>query len=186
MKFVFLDRDGTINVDNHYVFRPEHLSLVPGSAQAISSLKKAGYCLAVVSNQSAVGRGLATVTDVEQTNAELQRLLFQEDSNAAIEYFFYCPHRPDETCCCRKPQTGLLENLTVEHEIDLARSWVVGDKLSDLEFGANLGIPFKQRLLVLTGHVADELEKAHGSGEVIPVYFDSLPAAAAAICASSD
>lgn len=150
-KVVFLDRDGTINIDYGYVTDPTRLDLLPGSASAIGMLKRAGYKVVVVTNQSAVGRKMAEEKDVHATNEAMQQKLQAEDRDAVCDYILICPHGPEDNCNCRKPLTGLLASLPPDFVIDVKNSWIVGDKKSDLYFGMNLGIPEEQRILVLTG-----------------------------------
>ena len=146
---VFLDRDGTINIDSGYVTTPSQVELIPGAASALGTMARAGFHLVVVSNQSAVGRGMATAADVDATNKQLLSMLGSEDPDAPPELILYCPHRPDDSCRCRKPDTGLVDN--AGWNFDPERSWVFGDKLSDIRFGLNLGLPLAQCVLVLTG-----------------------------------
>ncbi|HQH27295.1 MAG TPA: HAD-IIIA family hydrolase [Oligoflexia bacterium] len=174
---VFLDRDGTINIDSNYVFKPEQVSLVTGAAQAISRLKKAGFMVAVVSNQSAVGRGMATVEDVDAVNQQLSRLLADAVPGAVIDEFAYCPHEPEALCDCRKPKTGMLNQLTKLESFDPQCCWLVGDKFIDLEFGANIGIPPRQRILVATGHGAGEFAQYGGGAGTGVRYCEDIAAA---------
>lgn len=146
---VFLDRDGTINVDTGYVTSPDRIELIPGAAQALGALARGGFRLVIVSNQSAVGRGKATAADVDATNQRLIALLAAEDPDAWPDLILYCPHAPDEQCGCRKPKIGLIESAALEYEP--AVSWMFGDKLSDIKFGLQLGLPLEQCILVLTG-----------------------------------
>lgn len=140
-KVVFLDRDGTLNVDHGYVFFPERLEIFPGIGVALAQLKAAGFDLVIVSNQSAIGRGMCSVADVEATNRELQRQLCLEDSNAKLDRILYCPHAPEDCCGCRKPGIGMLSGAIPPVEFDKNQSWMIGDKDIDVEFGENLGLP---------------------------------------------
>lgn len=158
-KTVFLDRDGTVSIDRGYTCRPEDMRIFPGAGTAIAGLKRAGFQVAIVTNQSAIGRGMASQRDVESTNEECLRQLLHEDSEAAVDLVVYCPHTPDENCECRKPKTGLVQALT--WQLDTEESWLVGDKCSDLRFGLNLGLPRAQCLLVLTGEGEHEQAEAH-------------------------
>lgn len=150
-KVVFLDRDGTINVDTGYHSDPDTLQLIPGAARAIGELKAAGFKVAIVSNQSAIARGLATKERVEATNEALRSRLISADSRAAVDGFLYCPHGPEDNCECRKPLPGMLLEFSRRWSINLADCWLIGDKKSDLDSGTNCGIPFSRQLLVLTG-----------------------------------
>ncbi len=151
---VFLDRDGTINVEVDYLSRPEDLQLVPGAAGAMARLRDAGYPLVVVTNQSAVARGLITEADLADIHRELQRQL--RDARTAVDGIYYCPHHPEygaapyrQKCACRKPNPGLLRRAALELGLDLERSFMVGDNLTDLQAGWNAGC---RVVLVRTGY----------------------------------
>jgi len=136
---VFLDRDGTINVDHGYVHRWVDFHFAPGAIEGLQQLLALGFRLAIISNQSGIARGLYQADDVRSLHARLeQELLAVGVPLAAI---VYCPHAEEVHCKCRKPATGLAEQVQCElhDEIDYARSWTIGDKLSDLEFGKALG-----------------------------------------------
>ena len=145
---VFLDRDGTLNVDYGYVTRPDRLVLIQGAAEAVALCQQSGHMVVLVSNQSAIGRGMATVADVEDTNRVLCQMLLAENPAAVIDHILYCPHAPKDACSCRKPKIGLLTAANTFPEYDRERSWVVGDKDSDMEFGRNAGLPLAHCLLV--------------------------------------
>jgi D-glycero-D-manno-heptose 1,7-bisphosphate phosphatase len=134
---VVLDRDGTINVDRHYLRDPGQVELLPGSAAALRKLNELGYRVVVVTNQSGIGRGFMTLADVEAVNRELLRIVRQEGGR--LDAIYLCPHDPGEGCACRKPGTGLLERAGRELGFDPARSAVVGDKGSDIEMGRRAG-----------------------------------------------
>lgn len=151
---VFLDRDGTINIDVGYLSNPDELSLIDGSAAAIKKLNGRGLKVIVISNQSGAGRGYFTVTDVRAVNARLTELL--EHAGARIDGIYCCPHRPDEGCPCRKPRPGLVLQAAVEHGVDPGVSYVVGDKASDMELAGNTG---SKSVLVLTGMGRSEAQK---------------------------
>jgi D-glycero-D-manno-heptose 1,7-bisphosphate phosphatase len=144
---VFLDRDGTINEEVHYLDDPDRLNLIPGAAEAIRLLNEADILTIVVSNQAGVGRGYFSATTVEAIHEQLAKQLFGH--GAHIDAIYYCVHHPNEGCDCRKPKTGMLKQAAREHSIDTHLSFVVGDKVSDLEAGRQVGC---QTVLVLTGH----------------------------------
>ena len=111
---IFLDRDGTINVEVNYLSRPEDVQLLPGVGQAMARLRAAGYQLVVITNQSAVARGMITEADLADIHRELQRQL--GDAGAEVDGIYYCPHHPEHgnppyrrDCTCRKPAPGLLQ-----------------------------------------------------------------------------
>lgn len=133
----FLDRDGVLNVDRGYTFRPEDLKMIPTAAAAVRLLNTAGFYVFVVSNQSGVARGFYTEAAVDLFNTHIQNIVKAE--GAHIDAFYYCPHHPDGAikelaiqCRCRKPQPGMLEQAARDWPIDLARSFLIGDKDDDL------------------------------------------------------
>lgn len=171
---LFLDRDGTINVEAEYLSDPDRVELIPGSAEAIREANEAGIRVIVITNQSGVARGLHSEADVLAVHRRLEELLAAH--RARLDALYYCPHHPDvgsppyrKVCNCRKPKTGMLEQAAKSHGIDLASSFVVGDKCSDIEAGRNARCG---TVLVLTGygriesglcrpdHVADNLYAA--------------------------
>jgi len=151
---VFLDRDGTINEDRGYIGDPADVVLIDGAAEAIKRLNRLGVPVIVLTNQSGIGRGYYTRADLEAVNKRLVELL--EEKGAHVDGIYWCPHRPDENCECRKPGTRLLEDAADEHGIDLVRSVMVGDKVSDLELARRVGM---KRVLVLTGYGELALEE---------------------------
>ncbi|MBI5236476.1 MAG: HAD family hydrolase [Deltaproteobacteria bacterium] len=160
---VFLDRDGTINVDTGYVSNPDTLELIPGAGRAIRRLNDAGVKVVVVSNQSGVGRGMFTGADVEAVNDRLAALL-RVDAGARIDAVYFCPHHPDDNCPCRKPMTLLAQRAVAEHGIELSRAYVVGDKASDVWLGRNLNV---KTVLVLTGDGKKELSKLNPAPDFV-------------------
>ena len=148
---VLLDRDGTINVDSGYVSRPEDVELIDGAAQGLAMLKRAGFILVVVSNQSAIGRGMATEEDVVQTNREIQRQLVLGDQDANLDLILFAPDAPEQASERRKPGIGMLDDLRAKFQFEIETAWMIGDKQSDLSFAFNAGIAPERVLLVLTG-----------------------------------
>jgi histidinol-phosphate phosphatase family protein len=136
---VFLDRDGTINVDTSYVSRPERVSLMPGAAAAIAQLNAAGVPVIVVSNQSGIGRGYFSHADYELVQRRIEELLAEH--GAHVDATYICPHAPDgdTECECRKPGALLYRRAAEEHELDLAESWYVGDRWRDIAVAEELG-----------------------------------------------
>jgi D-glycero-D-manno-heptose 1,7-bisphosphate phosphatase len=134
----FLDRDGVINADYGYIYRPEDFDLLPGVPDALRRLKAAGYMLIIVTNQSGIGRGYYSETDVSVLHRHLHSTLARE--GAALDAIYLCPHRPDEGCDCRKPKPGLILRAVRDLAIDTARSFIVGDKSSDIAAGAAAGL----------------------------------------------
>lgn len=160
---VFLDRDGTIVVECEYLKDPARVRLVPGAAEALRSLRNAGYALIVVTNQSGIARGLYTESDFRAVEARIHALL--EERGISVDAVYHCPHHPEFTgpCDCRKPGTGMYEQAVREHRLDPSRSWYVGDRLKDLEPARVLG---GTGLLVRTGY-GREQEADAGDFEVV-------------------
>jgi D-glycero-D-manno-heptose 1,7-bisphosphate phosphatase len=145
-KAVFLDRDGVIVADGHLLHKPEDLRILPGAAEAIAGLKHAGYVVVVVTNQTVVARGLATETEIEALHTHIQTELLKTDPRAHIDAFYFCPHHPNadvsayrQNCECRKPRPGMLLQAAQDLQIDLQRSYMIGDRLSDITAGQAAG-----------------------------------------------
>lgn len=136
-RFVFLDRDGTLVRDRGYTHRIEDYELLPGVVAGLRRLRDAGYRLAVISNQSGIGRGYYGAREYEAFQAHLVGDLARQ--GILIEASYCCPHRPDAGCDCRKPGTALLERARDELGADLARSWMIGDSSCDLELARRGG-----------------------------------------------
>jgi D-glycero-D-manno-heptose 1,7-bisphosphate phosphatase len=149
-KCIFLDRDGTIIVEKNYLSDPRDVELLPGAAQGLGQLAAMGYLLVVVTNQSGVGRSYFDVAQVEAVHARLDQIL--EQAGARIDKYFYCPHLPDDGCRCRKPSTGMIDDAVQELGIDIRGSYMIGDKLCDLQLGKNSGL---EPVLVRTGYGAN-------------------------------
>lgn len=136
-KAVFLDRDGTIIYDVGYPKDPEQVQLLPGVIEALNSLKKHRFKLIIVSNQSGIGRGILTLNEVEQVNRHVVSILGR--NGISIDATYYCPHAPEERCSCRKPSPEMLLRAAKDLRLDLDRSFLIGDKLSDIEAGKRAG-----------------------------------------------
>ncbi len=148
---VILDRDGTIVVDRGYLDDPQQLQLLPGAAQGLRALHRAGHPLVVVTNQSGVGRGMFTLERLHAVNRRFCALLAEHGAPLAGLYF--CPHRPEEGCDCRKPNTALLLEAATALGFEPAAAIVVGDKSSDIELGRRVGAT---TILVSGGTVASD------------------------------
>jgi D-glycero-D-manno-heptose 1,7-bisphosphate phosphatase len=151
---VFLDRDGTLIVEKHYLHRPEDVELFPGTGPALQRLQAAGFKLLIVTNQSGIGRGYYTLADAEKVNARVSQLLARD--GVRFEKIYIAPEAPDQPSRGRKPSPQFLLDASDEFNLNLAESFMVGDKLIDLECGWNAGV--KNSILVRTGYGA-ELEK---------------------------
>lgn len=136
---VFLDRDGVLNEDLGYVHRPEDLKILPGVVDALKELKRRGFLLIVVSNQSGVARGKFGPADVEAFNDLLRTELVRLGA-PPLDDVFYCAHGPGDGCRCRKPKPGMIEDAAKRHGIDLGRSYLVGDKFDDVQCAVNAGV----------------------------------------------
>jgi len=137
-KAVFLDRDGVINKEKKdYVKSVNELEIYPQIPSFIKKIKELGFIVIVITNQSAINRKLTTKENVNKIHKEIQKLL--KLNNTKIDDFFYCPHMPEENCECRKPKSGLILQAQIKFNIDLKKSWVIGDNESDVESGTNIG-----------------------------------------------
>lgn len=154
---VFLDRDGTIIHDAHYLSDPEGVRLLPGAAAAIARLNAAGIPAIVVTNQSGIGRGFFGEAEFRAVQARTEALL--AEAGAHVDAVYHCPHAPgaEPPCDCRKPEVGLFVRAAEEHGVDLERSWYVGDRLRDLAPAERLG---GRGILVRAGASHDEAERA--------------------------
>lgn len=143
---VFLDRDGTIAEDVNFCCRVDDFRLLPGVPEALRLLTQHGYKLIVVSNQSGVARGYLTEEDLQQINDHMQGQL--NESGVGLEGVYCCIHGPDDDCDCRKPKPGLLVAAAAQHDIDLSKSYMVGDSARDIAAGQAAGC---RTVLVTTG-----------------------------------
>ncbi|MDD2580790.1 MAG: D-glycero-beta-D-manno-heptose 1,7-bisphosphate 7-phosphatase [Desulfuromonadaceae bacterium] len=155
---VFLDRDGTINIEKEYLCQVKEFEFIPGAPEAIRLLNQAGILVVVVTNQSGVARGYYTEDDVHNLHRHIDREL--ERSGAHVDAWLYCPHHPAGRgsyalpCNCRKPLPGMLQEASVRHGIDLEKSTMIGDKRADIAAGKAAGC---HTILVRTGYgAADE------------------------------
>lgn len=171
-KAVFLDRDGTLNVEKEYLSDPALLEILPGTAAALRQLSEAGYLLFIVTNQSGIGRGYYTEADMHAVNERLCRELAGGGVRFARIYF--APESPDQPSRGRKPSPQFLFDARDEFHLDLPASYIIGDKLIDLECGWNAGL--RRSILVRTGYGA-EAEKTLPPGHAAWV-VDSLAQAA--------
>ena len=151
---IFIDRDGTLNEDIGYVSTPEQLKLFPWAAEAVRLINESGFKAVVITNQSGIARGLYDERALEAIHSGLIEELAREGGR--VDAIYYCPHHPDigiaryrVDCDCRKPRTGLLDKASRELNVELARSFVIGDKASDIQLAKQAGA---QSALVLTGY----------------------------------
>lgn len=170
---VFLDRDGTINPERHYLCRPDQFELYPGTGEALQRLAGAGFRLFVVTNQSGIGRGYFTAGDLEAVHAYMGELLVPY--GIRFDRIYSAPESPDQPSRYRKPSPQALFDARDEFGVDLARSFMVGDKWIDVETGRNAGCAAS--LLVRTGYGAEAERQHRGTPEAV-IVVDDLPAAA--------
>jgi len=146
-KAIFLDRDGTLIEEVNFLSTAGQTRLFDHTAEALTLFRDSGFSLFVVTNQSGVARGFFDVGAVDEVHSKIRNELVLR--GLRIESFEYCPHLPDAGCACRKPNTGMIERIRREYSIDLEQSWVIGDKLLDIQLGRNAGC---RTALVLTGY----------------------------------
>ena len=172
---VFLDRDGTINEQMGYINHLSRLVLLPRSAPGIRLLNQAGLTVIIITNQSGAARGYFPLSLVDQVNAHLQNLLAAE--GAKIDAVYACTHGPRDGCPCRKPKPGLIHQAAQDLNLDLSRSYLVGDRYLDLETATNAGV---KSILVLTGYGRGEYELFAPAWDVRPAHIaaDLMDAAA--------
>ena len=178
-KAIFMDRDGTINKYNGLVYKEEQFELEDCAYDAIRMINGSGYLGIIITNQPVVARGLCDIEDVENIHNKMETMLGEK--GAYLDDIFYCPHHPDKgypeenplykiKCHCRKPDTGMIEEAANKYNIDLSRSWFVGDTTMDIQTGKNAGL---KTILVKTGiggedgkydakadYICDNLEEA--------------------------
>lgn len=139
---IFVDRDGTLNVEKNYLHRFEDWEWIPGAVEAIKAFNEAGYLVIVISNQAGVARGMYSEADINRLHAHVDEELCR--LSARIDAYYYCPHHPEfgenRDCACRKPSPGLIFQAQQDWGIDLSRSWMIGDKMSDIEAGEIAGV----------------------------------------------
>lgn len=171
---LFLDRDGVVVVEKDYLRDAGQVELFPGVVEALRRARAAGFRLVGVSNQSGLGRGLFTHEEFAAVMERLDGLL--RAGGAALDAFYYCPHAPQDGCACRKPAPGLLEEAARQTPWDPRRSWVIGDKVSDVDLALGVGL---RACLVRTGYGSQQERRL---GERAPVLIaDDLAAAVAAV-----
>ena len=163
---VFLDRDGVINLNRpDYVKSWDEFIFYPFAKLALSKLAKSDFLIIIVSNQSSIGRGIVKKETVDEINQKMKEEI--EKEGGRIDAIYYCPHKPDEGCPCRKPNPGLLLKASEEWDIDLMKSYMIGDALSDIEAGKRAGC---FSILVLTGRGKEQLHLFLNS----PYQYDKL------------
>ncbi|MFQ5994311.1 MAG: D-glycero-beta-D-manno-heptose 1,7-bisphosphate 7-phosphatase [Acidiferrobacterales bacterium] len=170
MRLVILDRDGVINYDSDdFIKSPEEWVPIPGSLEAIARLHRAGYRVVIATNQSGVGRGLLDVDTLERIHERMLDAVQKEGGK--IDGIFFCPHKPEDCCLCRKPKPGLLQQIAERMKVNLNRVYAVGDSERDIVAARRVSA---SPILVRTGKGNETLEQSNELTGV-PV-FDSLAA----------
>jgi histidinol-phosphate phosphatase family protein len=137
-KAVFLDRDGVLNKNrDDYVKSTKELEIFANIGKEILKLKMKGFLIIVITNQSVINRKIITIKELEEIHLTIQKFLIK--SKTSIDKFYFCPHRPDENCDCRKPKPGLILQAINEFSIDVSKSWMVGDSKTDIQAGEKAG-----------------------------------------------
>src|SRR5712664_2509048 len=155
-KAVFLDRDGTINVDRpDYIKTPQEFSFLPRATAALKTLAGLEMEIIIVTNQSAVGRGIVSLETATEINRQMIDAVHRQGGR--ITQVYMCPHTPDDHCGCRKPNPGLLVQAAREHDLDLHGSFMIGDRHSDLEAGKAAGC----RAILIGDRAVSEVEDSH-------------------------
>ena len=180
-KAVFLDRDGTLIEEKKYLHRPEEVALFPGAGSALSALLQAGYRLFIVSNQAGVGRGYFGLEDVAAVNARMVQELARE--SVRFDKIYIAPEAPGQPSRGRKPSPQFLYDARDEFGVDLSQSYMIGDKMLDLECGWNAGV--KKSILVRTGY-GNEVEKSRDPRLAKAITMDDLVKASAWILEQSE
>ena len=157
---IFLDRDGTINEEMGYVNHVSRFRIFPFVAESIKKLRGKDFKIIVVTNQSGIARGYFSEKVLEEVHQKLKNYL--SENGTGLDDIYYCPHHPSEgrgkyklDCNCRKPKTGMIDQALKEHNIDLSRSYMIGDRFKDMQFAKNLNL---KSCLVLTGYGKGEYE----------------------------
>lgn len=176
MKLIILDRDGVINYDSdQFIKSPEEWKPLPGSLEAIARLSQAGYRVVVATNQSGVGRGLFDLPTLNAIHDKMHKACALV--GARIDAVFFCPHTADSECKCRKPKSGMIEEIAERYNVSLIDVPSVGDSLRDLEASARLGA---QPILVLTGK-GQKTQAKGGLPEGTMIYPDLAAVVAALV-----
>jgi D-glycero-D-manno-heptose 1,7-bisphosphate phosphatase len=173
MKLIVLDRDGVINQDSDaYIKTPDEWIPLPGSLEAIARLNHAGYRVVVASNQSGLARGLFSIDHLNAMHRKMQHSLAL--LGAHVDAVFFCPHTPEDSCSCRKPRSGLLEDIGRRLRVDLRSVPMVGDSMKDIKAAQLVGA---SPVLVLTGNGQRTLDANAGQLDGIPIFSDLASAA---------
>ena len=174
-KVIFLDRDGVINADSpNYIKNWDEFDFLPGSLEALAELTRAGCALIIITNQSMIGRGMVPLTILEDMHRRMRQVITQAGGN--IHDIFFCPHRPNENCHCRKPKPEMILEAGRRHDIDLSKTIMIGDNAKDILCGRNAGCG--ATILVRTGSGPTARQELAGQGIDASVVVADLKAAA--------
>ena len=165
-KAIFLDRDGTINVDVHYLDTPNNFKMYPGVGLGVKRLQDAGFKIIVITNQSGIARGYFTLETLERIHEKMLKEF--EEYDVHVDGIYFCPHRPDDNCNCRKPNTGMFEKAIIEYNIDTKISFMIGDKILDVAAGRRVGI---QTILIPEPDMREDTLKQKDSWDITPDYL---------------
>jgi len=165
-KAIFLDRDGTINVDVHYLDTPNNFNMYPGVGLGVKRLQDAGFKIIVITNQSGIARGYYTLETLERIHEKMLKEF--EEYDAHVDGIYFCPHHPDDSCKCRKPKTGMFEKAIEEHDIDSSFSFMIGDKPLDVKAGRRIGA---KTILIPEPDIRQDVVREKDSWDVIPDFF---------------
>jgi D-glycero-D-manno-heptose 1,7-bisphosphate phosphatase len=170
---VFLDRDGTINVEKNYLYQIEDWEWIPGAAESIRQLNEAGFLVVVVSNQAGIARGLYSAKHVHALHNHVSADLVRKGGK--IDAYYFCPHHPEygeiRACKCRKPSPTMLLEAAIALNIDLSKSWMIGDKAIDIQAGQLAGV---STILVRTGYGVSEEAVTTGAEFVTASLCDAI------------
>jgi D-glycero-D-manno-heptose 1,7-bisphosphate phosphatase len=180
---IFLDRDGVL-IENRpdYVRAWSQVVTIPEAIRALSLAAIKKYKLVIVTNQSAVGRGLMMLETAQEINQRLVQLI--QNQGGQIDGIYMCPHKPEDGCSCRKPLPGLLLRAARDLSLDLQRSWMIGDAWTDLQAGEAAGV--RGTVLLKTGRGEEQLPMAHLKNDTTSLVIDNLPSAFEAILSIDD
>jgi len=175
---IFLDRDGVL-IENRsdYVRDWSQVKIIPEAIHALSFAQARNYKIVIVTNQSAIGRGLVRPEKADEINRQLVNLI--QHNGGQVDGVYMCPHKPDDDCFCRKPKPGLLLQAAHELSLDLQRSWMIGDAWSDVQAGQRAGVLHK--IILKTGRGTEQLLGPRPEEIADPLIFDNLPLAFDAI-----
>jgi D,D-heptose 1,7-bisphosphate phosphatase len=173
---VFVDRDGTLIREKHYLHKPGQVRFIKGSIEALRELRRRGFKLVMITNQSGIGRGYYTIADMHNVHKHIQSVL--KKNGAAFDKIYFCPHAPDARCKCRKPALGLVKKAARALSLILKKSFAIGDHVNDFILGQRMG---GKGIMVLSGHGAHEHRekiKLKQISETPDKVVKNLPAAA--------